>query len=55
MGQHLARIEIFKTLATLIRDYDIVQVHPEQEWKYHAYFTVVPGDWPVYVTKRATS
>ncbi|KAK6219177.1 hypothetical protein LQW54_002426 [Pestalotiopsis sp. IQ-011] len=55
VGQHIARIEIFKILATLIRDYDIVQVHPEQEWKYHAYFTVVPGDWPVYITRRATS
>ncbi|KAF3001003.1 hypothetical protein E8E14_001021 [Neopestalotiopsis sp. 37M] len=55
VGQHLAKIEIFKILATMIQDYDIVQVQPEQEWKYRAYFTVVPGDWPVYVTKRSSA
>ncbi|KAI1879725.1 hypothetical protein JX265_002679 [Neoarthrinium moseri] len=53
VGQHLARIEIFKILATIIRDYDIELARPDQEWKYYAYFTVVPGDWPVYVQKRA--
>lgn len=51
VGQHLAKIEIFKVVATLVRDYDIEQVKPGQEWSYHAYFTVVPGDWPVHIKK----
>ncbi|ORY69940.1 cytochrome P450 [Pseudomassariella vexata] len=51
-GQHLARIELSKILATIVRDYDIWQVNPDQEWHYHAYFTTVPGNWPVYIKKR---
>ncbi|KAH8680550.1 cytochrome P450 [Xylariales sp. PMI_506] len=53
VGQHLAKVEIFKILTTIIRDYDIEQAQVGHEWKYHAYFTVVPGDWPVYIKKRA--
>lgn len=34
------------------RDYDIKQVDPEQEWKWAAYFTVTPKDWPVYISRR---
>ncbi|KAK8007096.1 hypothetical protein PG989_001086 [Apiospora arundinis] len=52
VGQHLARIELSKILATIVRDYDIRQVDPKQEWTYYAYFTVVPRDWPVYIEKR---
>ncbi|ETS80355.1 hypothetical protein PFICI_07884 [Pestalotiopsis fici W106-1] len=55
VGQHLARIEIFKILATIIRDYDIAQVKLEQEWKYRAYLSVVPRDWPVYIAKRSAA
>lgn len=51
-GQHLAGIEIAKICATIVRDYDIRQVHPEQEWKYEVYFGVCPYDWPVYIEKR---
>ncbi|KAH9903596.1 cytochrome P450 [Xylariomycetidae sp. FL2044] len=51
-GQHIARIQLSKILATVVRDYDIRQVDPKQEWTWAAYFTVVPHDWPVYVTKR---
>ncbi|KAH9886861.1 cytochrome P450 [Xylariomycetidae sp. FL2044] len=52
VGQHLARIELSKILATIVRDYDIEQVDPGRDWSYHAYFTVVPGGWPVYIKKR---
>ncbi|CAJ2509204.1 Uu.00g142300.m01.CDS01 [Anthostomella pinea] len=52
VGQHLARIELSKILATIVRDFNIRQVDPKQKWSYHAYFTTVPGGWPVYVEKR---
>ncbi|KAH8651070.1 cytochrome P450 [Xylariales sp. PMI_506] len=51
-GQHLAKVQLFKLLATIVRDYDIKLVHPEQEWKWSAYFTLNPHSWPVYITKR---
>ncbi|KAL2277289.1 hypothetical protein FJTKL_00131 [Diaporthe vaccinii] len=51
-GQHIARIQMSKMAANLVRDYDFRQVNPEEEWEYKAYFTVVPHGWPVYVTKR---
>ncbi|KAK3906033.1 cytochrome P450 [Staphylotrichum tortipilum] len=51
-GQNLTKIELSKILATLVRDYDIRQVDKEQEWKYKAYFTVVPHSWPCYIEKR---
>ncbi|KAI1340026.1 cytochrome P450 [Xylariaceae sp. FL0016] len=51
-GQHIARIQLSKISATVVRDYEIRQVDPKQEWTWSAYFTVVPHDWPVYVTRR---
>ena len=48
----MTKIELSKILATLVRDYDIRQVDKEQEWKYKAYFTVVPHSWPCYIEKR---
>lgn len=50
-GEQLALLQIFKISATLVRDYDINQVDPGNEWKYKAYFTVVPHSWPVYITR----
>jgi len=38
--------------ATIVRDYDIVQVDPTNEWKWKAYFNLVPHSWPVYIEKR---
>ncbi|EEH38906.2 benzoate 4-monooxygenase cytochrome P450 [Paracoccidioides lutzii Pb01] len=51
-GQNLARIELNKICATLVRDYDIRQANPEQEWTWKAFFTVVPHNWPCYIQKR---
>ncbi|KAI1336932.1 cytochrome P450 [Xylariaceae sp. FL0016] len=51
-GQHLARVQMSKILATIVRDYDIRLVHPEKEWKWAAYFTLNPHDWPVYEEKH---
>ncbi|KAB5580586.1 cytochrome P450 [Coniochaeta sp. 2T2.1] len=51
-GQNVTKIELSKITATIVRDYDICQVNPEQEWKYKAYFTVVPHSWPCLVRKR---
>ncbi|KAL1961169.1 hypothetical protein VTO42DRAFT_3114 [Malbranchea cinnamomea] len=51
-GQHLAKIELSKICATLVRDYDIRQVNPKQEWTWKAFFTVTPHSWPCYIEKR---
>lgn len=53
-GQNIARIELSKICATLVRDYDIWQADPAREWTWKAYFTVVPGGWSVYIRKRET-
>ncbi|ORY62979.1 cytochrome P450 [Pseudomassariella vexata] len=51
-GQHIARIQLSKISATIIRDYEIRQVDPSAHWQWSAWFTVVPHSWPVYITKR---
>ncbi|KAK8110343.1 uncharacterized protein PG998_006800 [Apiospora kogelbergensis] len=51
-GENLARIELFKVAATLVRDYSIRQVDPENKWQWEGYITRVPHSWPVYVEKR---
>jgi cytochrome P450 len=50
-GQNIAKIELAKIAATLVRDYKIKQVDGTQAWKWKAYFTVVPHSWPVFVEK----
>lgn len=45
-------MELSKLAATIIRDYDIRQVAPGQEWSYRAAFVAAPHSWPVYVKKR---
>ena len=50
-GINLAKIEMSKLAASIVRDYDIRQVNPKQEWSYEAYFNTLPHDWPVLVTK----
>jgi len=37
--------------ASIVRDYNIRQVNPEQEWSYEAYFNTLPYDWPVLVER----
>ncbi|CAO2654611.1 Nn.00g113440.m01.CDS01 [Neocucurbitaria sp. VM-36] len=51
-GQNIAKVELAKITATLVRDYNITQVDKQQEWKWKAYFTVVPHSWPVLISKR---
>jgi cytochrome P450 len=52
-GQNVAKIELAKITATLVRDYDIKLVDEQKDWKWKAYFTVVPHSWPVFVEKVA--
>ncbi|OCK85737.1 cytochrome P450 [Lepidopterella palustris CBS 459.81] len=54
-GRNLANLEVSKTAATLLRDFDIRQVDPEQDWTYEAHFTAVPYGWPCYVQRRERS
>ncbi|KAH8653524.1 cytochrome P450 [Xylariales sp. PMI_506] len=50
-GQHIARMVVSKTCATIIRDYNVKLVNESKEWHWMAYFTMVPCRWPVYITK----
>ncbi|ETS77916.1 hypothetical protein PFICI_09978 [Pestalotiopsis fici W106-1] len=50
-GQNIARLELSKIAATIVRDYDIRQVDPKQQWHWKARFAMLPHDWPVYITK----
>ncbi|CAL3962652.1 hypothetical protein PZA11_000249 [Diplocarpon coronariae] len=51
-GQNLARLEVFKTVAMMIRDFEIELVEPAKGWKYENYFTVAPHSWPCFVRRR---
>lgn len=51
-GRNLAHLEMSKTTALLMRDYDIELVDPTKEWKCENYFTVAPHDWPCKVRRR---
>ncbi|KAH8655408.1 cytochrome P450, partial [Xylariales sp. PMI_506] len=52
-GQNLAKVELSKITATLIRDYNIHQVEPSRQLEYSAYFIMVPHWTPCYVEKRS--
>ncbi|PMD32987.1 cytochrome P450 [Hyaloscypha variabilis F] len=54
-GRHLAQLELSKTTAMLIRDYDIKQVEEGKSWRFETHFTAVPYGWPCYVTRRRRS
>ncbi|OCL10730.1 cytochrome P450 [Glonium stellatum] len=51
-GKNLAHFEISKAAATLVRDYDIEQVNPDQEWRFETHFTLIPYEWPCRVKRR---
>jgi cytochrome P450 len=53
-GRNLAHLEMSKTAALLMRDYDIQLVDPTKGWKYENYFTVAAHDWPCKVTRRTS-
>ncbi|KAH8744392.1 cytochrome P450, partial [Diaporthe sp. PMI_573] len=54
-GQNYAKMELSKTLSTIVRDYDLRLVDPTKPRKWKAWFTMVPYDWPVYVSKSTLS
>ncbi|KAF5236869.1 hypothetical protein FANTH_11111 [Fusarium anthophilum] len=51
-GRHFAWMQICKVAATLLRNYDISQVDPDNKWRYEANFTALTYSWPVWVEKR---
>ncbi|RMZ75561.1 hypothetical protein DV737_g5230, partial [Chaetothyriales sp. CBS 132003] len=51
-GKHLAHFEISKLAATLVRDYDVEQVNPNQSWRFETHFTAVPYDWACRMKRR---
>lgn len=40
-------------MATLIRDYDIEQVDPRNEWVFKSQFTAIPSGWPCKIQRRS--
>ncbi|KAH7346364.1 cytochrome P450 [Rhexocercosporidium sp. MPI-PUGE-AT-0058] len=54
-GQNLAKLELYKTCAMVMRDFEIELVDPRREWRYETYFTVAPHDWPCVVRRRKAS
>ncbi|KAI1845677.1 hypothetical protein JX266_008288 [Neoarthrinium moseri] len=52
-GQNFGKIEISKLTSTLVRDYNIRQVDPDQQWTWKAYFILVPRWTPCIVEKRS--
>lgn len=54
-GQNFAKMELSKTLSTIVRGYDLRLVDPTRSWKWKAWFIMVPYDWPVYVSKSTLS
>jgi cytochrome P450 len=53
-GRNLAHLEVSKTTAMVMRDYEIKLVDPTKEWKYESYFTTAPHDWPCTVKRRSS-
>lgn len=53
-GHYIAKMELAKITATILRDYDLQFVDESSEWRWRANFTVVPKHWPVYVNKRSS-
>ena len=51
-GQQLARLELYKTAALMVRDYDVEQVEKSKEWKCDYHFGAIPYDWDCYVRRR---
>ncbi|KAK7592405.1 hypothetical protein V3481_007022 [Fusarium oxysporum f. sp. vasinfectum] len=51
-GRHFAWMQICKMAATLLRNYNIRQVDPKNQWRYQANFTALTYSWPVWVEKR---
>lgn len=51
-GRYLAHMELCKTTAMLVRDFDIRQTNEGQSWKFESHFTAVPYGWPCYLTRR---
>jgi cytochrome P450 len=51
-GKNLAHLEVSKTTAILMRDYEFKLVDPKRPWKFENYFTVAPHSWPCVVTRR---
>lgn len=52
LGKNIALLEIVKSTATLVRDFDFKQVEPEMEWNYEARFMATPYRWPCFVGER---
>jgi hypothetical protein len=54
-GKSLAHLEIVKTTALVVRDYEWEQVEFGKEWSFETYFTAVPYGWPVKMRRRQKS
>lgn len=51
-GRNLAMLEVSKTAALVVRNWDIQLVDETKKWRYETYFTVAPWGWPCWLRKR---
>lgn len=51
-GHNIAKMELSKITASILRDYDLQMVDEKREWTWRANFTVVPHKWPILVKRR---
>ena len=51
-GQHLARLELCKTTALIVRDFEWEQVVPGKPFRCAYHFAAVPHDWPCFIKVR---
>ena len=51
-GQNLARMELTKITATVLRDFEVRLVDRGREWEYHRTFIVPQGGWDCFVRRR---
>ena len=51
-GRHMAHMELSKTMALLVKEFDVRLVDEGCEWKFTCHFVVVPFGWPCVVKRR---
>lgn len=51
-GRHLAMMEVGKTLALLVMEFDVRQIEEGRAWTFETHFTAVPYGWPCFVERR---
>lgn len=51
-GQNVAKIELSKVTATILRDFDLQLENPKKDWEYHRTFIAPQRGWDCFLTRR---